>query len=310
MAHDETPQDAAAAWAVRVGDPGFDDWESFTAWLEQSPEHAAAYDRMASAVAFAAAAEPPLPAPAQDVEPEVEYDEPSRRSRRWLIGGAVAAAVAAGAIGSWQWSDSGYAIETRPGEMRTVALADGGSVVLAGATRIELDHDAPRRATLDHGQALFTVRHNPQDPFRLRVGDDRLVDIGTVFDVKHVGGAIRVAVAEGAVAFNPDTANVRLTPGDVLSGGKGASGYQVTHQPAALVGEWSEGRLTFRDQPLSDIAADLSRMTGLNFAVAADAAPRTLSGSVRIDSVRKDPKMLAPLFGVTVRQSQGGWTIG
>lgn len=34
----------AQRWAIRVGDPAFDDWEALTAWLEADPAHLAAYE--------------------------------------------------------------------------------------------------------------------------------------------------------------------------------------------------------------------------------------------------------------------------
>ena len=40
MARDQAVREQAAAWAVRSGDPAFDDWDGFTAWLEQDPAHA------------------------------------------------------------------------------------------------------------------------------------------------------------------------------------------------------------------------------------------------------------------------------
>ncbi len=46
MALDRNILDEAAAWAVRTSEPGFEDWSRFTDWLEQSPEHAAAYDHV------------------------------------------------------------------------------------------------------------------------------------------------------------------------------------------------------------------------------------------------------------------------
>ena len=39
MAHDARIEEQAAAWAVRTGDPAFEDWEGFTLWLERDPAH-------------------------------------------------------------------------------------------------------------------------------------------------------------------------------------------------------------------------------------------------------------------------------
>ena len=52
MQPDDRLAEEAAAWAVRTGDAGFTGWDDFTAWLEQSPDNAAAYDRVAAALSL------------------------------------------------------------------------------------------------------------------------------------------------------------------------------------------------------------------------------------------------------------------
>ncbi|WP_109808097.1 FecR family protein [Sphingosinithalassobacter portus] len=307
MAHDARIEEQAAAWAVRTGDPAFEDWEGFTAWLERDPAHARAYDRVASGVADAVASEPPVRITDTD-----EVATPARHAstRRWFVGGAIAASLAIAGIGFWQSSDGGYAIETASGETRTIPLTDGGQIVLAGDSRVALNHDDPRSATLDRGQALFVIRHDDTKPFRVTVGDAHLVDLGTVFDVTNGDGGLRVAVAEGAVAYNPQKDNVRLDPGDVLTTRAGSPGYAVSQVPADQVGEWREGRLTFRDARLRDVAADLSRMTGIAFTVSTSAADKRISGSVRTADIREDPEMLGALLGIALTRTGDTWVIG
>jgi transmembrane sensor len=305
MALDEIIRGQAAAWAVRTGDPAFDDWEAFTSWLEEDSAHARAYDEVMASVLEAAEALPRVPPAQNDDEPGFAAPR-----RRWL-GGAVAAAVTlAVALGVWQARPSAYAIETAPGEMRVVELEGGDRIELAGASRLVLDRRNPRTASLERGQALFTLDHDPDAPFTLAVGEDTLVDIGTIFDVKHTPDGMALAVSEGAVAFNPARQNVRVSPGQRLTSATGSDRYRLSSVPAIEVGEWREGRLTFQDARLTDVAADLSRMTGIEFTVAARSADRRVSGSLTIDPVRSDPRALGPLLGVAVRHNGEAWEIG
>lgn len=253
----------------------------------------------------AAEAFPLVPAAQNDDEPGVAAPR-----RRWL-GGAVAAAMTlAVALGVWQARPSAYAIETEPGEMRVVELEGGDRIELAGASRLVLDRRDPRRASLEQGQALFTIDHDPDAPFTLTVGEDTLVDIGTIFDVKHTPDGMALAVSEGAVAFNPARQNVRVSPGQRLTSAAGSDRYRLSSVPASEVGEWREGRLTFQDARLTDVARDLSRMTSIEFTVAARSADRRVSGSLKIDPVRSDPRALGPLLGVAVRHNGQAWEIG
>jgi transmembrane sensor len=262
---------------------------------------------MASVEAVAESGLPPAD-PVFDIEGNVV---PLRHSRRVWIGGAVAACVA-GALtfGLWQMREAPVTWRTAPGEMRELALADGTRVAMAGASVLSVDPDH-RHVELVEGQALFTVRHDESREFSVRVGDDTLVDVGTVFEVRKYAAAMSVAVSEGAVMFNPEAEAVRVDPGRKLVVRAGKA--QLSESPAALVGEWREGRLTFRDATLGDVAADLSRATGIAFRVAPGAAGRTISGSVALDPIRKDPAALGALLGVTVSGSGPGahreWTI-
>lgn len=300
----ESVREQAIAWAVRTGDPAFDDWDAFMLWLEQSRGHSLAYDEAVLAVAEAAEALPrPMPADNDDDRPAMPITR-----RRWF-GAALAASLAlAVGLGAWQMRSGDYAVETAPGEMRLIALEDGGEIMLAGDSRVVLDRDDPRVASLARGQALFTIRHDEEAPFRLTVGDDEVVDVGTVFDVKRAPGGTSVAVSEGAVVFNPGRENVHLAPGQILV--PEGSGYRVETIPLGQVGEWREGRVTFQDATLAEVADDLSRATGVRFAALGAASQQRVSGSVLVEPVKRDPRTLGPLLGVSVRYSGEAWEIG
>lgn len=301
MPHDETIRERALDWAVRTGDPEFDDWDGFTDWLEQSPEHARAYDAVAAAAADAAEA---LPHVANDDVPFVAA--PVRR--RWAIGALAAALALVVGLSLTLGRHDRYMVQTAPGETSTIALADGSSLTLAGGTRLELDRDDPRYARLERGQALFAIRHDARNPFVVLAGDDRLVDAGTVFEVELDAAHMQVAVSEGLVVLNPGKEDAQVAPGHMLSKRAGARDYILAPVAPEQVGEWREGRLTFEDAPLDLVAKRLTRATGVAFA-AGEGGGRTVSGSVLIAPLRKDPQSLGALLGATVRREGDRWVI-
>lgn len=309
MALDDHILEQAAAWVVRTGDPAFVDWEGFTAWLEADPAHSSAYDLVAAAAmdgADAIAAQP-----AGEAQTFANDDEPAPgvTRRRWIGGALAASLVAVLAFGVMDMRGGSYVVETAAGETRLIALGEGDSIALGGGSRIALDHDDPRFATLEHGQALFSIRHDAANPFRVDVGEDELLDIGTVFDVRHDGNETTVAVSEGVVAFNPGKQNVRINPGKVLTSAEGSDAYALADIAPGQVGEWREGRLTFQNASLSVIADDLSRATGIKFSTSPGAAARRVSGSLLVAPVRSDPRAVGPLLGVTVRPDGKGWKL-
>jgi len=304
MASDRVLHDEAAAWAVRTGDPAFDDWEDFTAWLERGPDHVRAYDSVIAAVTEATEVLPPFAQAGND-------DEPAGRNRRRWIGGAFSLVLAGVvALGVWQLRGGSYAVETAPGEMQLIALDGGGEITLAGGSRIVLERDNPRSASLERGQALFTIEHDSAAPFTLKVGEDRLVDVGTVFDVSRTVEGLRVAVAEGAVVLNPGVDDARVSPGQVLSKDASTDRYVVGAVALEQVGEWREGRLTFQDASLEEVAAELTRATGTAFVASPRAGGQRVSGGIALDGVRRDPRTVGALLGVTVGHNGRAWEIG
>jgi len=307
MPHDDYIREQALDWAVRSADPAFTDWDAFTRWLGQDPAHARAYDEVALAVADAAealAAAPPVAN--DDAPPAANDDAPATTRRRWLIGGLAASVALVAALTFALARHDRYTVETAPGETRTVALSDGGSVALAGGTRLEFDRDDDRYARLERGQAVFTVRHDEARPFAVLAGEDRLVDAGTVFEVEYGAGGMQVAVSEGLVVFNPGKQDVRIEPGHMLT--RRGDDYRLTAVSADQIGEWRQGRVAFDGAPLDLVAARLSRLTGIDFRAEAGAGG-TVSGSVLIAPLRKDPQSLGRLLGAQVRREGDHWTI-
>ncbi|MEG8033389.1 FecR domain-containing protein [Sphingomonas aurantiaca] len=306
--HDDTDAPALTAletraldWVVRTGSDAFEDWPAFHAWLKADPSHAAAYHAMALDIEDVAATVPPVPVASVDVRPV---------RRRWPVwtGGAIAASLAL-FVGyeAIETRSHPYAVETEAGSMRTIRLADGSSIAMGGATRLVLDRDDPRAATLEHGEAMFVVRHDARDPFEVRVGGARLVDVGTAFDVKHARGETRVAVSEGAVDYNPGRDAIRLVQGQglLVRGGKAT----VTSVDVASVGSWRDSVLAYDGVPLAEVADDLSRALGVDLRADPTVAKRAFSGSIATAKLAGDPALAAPLLGVAIRKRGGHWVM-
>lgn len=307
--------DEAMDWAIRMTGAGAD-WDAFLAWLEADAGRSERYDRASAALQDAeraVAALPPasMPPASTSVPANDHVVEPPRRyadgARRWFGGALAAALVGAIGVGAWNERPRPYDVSTAAGEQRTVGLADGSSIVLAGASRVTLDRGDPRIATLEQGEVLFRVRHDADEPFAVTVGDLRLVDLGTVFDVKTAGKRTRVAVAEGAVMVDPDGAALRLGPGQAVLA-EGSSLRRQKVEPGD-VGAWREGRLAFDGVPLDEVAADLSRHLARHVRAAPAVARRTFRGTLDVRTVQDRPALLGQLLGVEVRQDAGDWTL-
>jgi transmembrane sensor len=141
---------------------------------------------------------------------------PTRRWRRMAGAGGVLAAGLALALFMGPKMGPGssrYQIVTAPGESRTVQLDADTQITLNGDTQMVFDHKDARFARLDHGEALFAVRHDAQHPFTLELNASKVVDVGTLFNVVSLPDQTRIAVAEGAVDYRPEGQSIPSTPG-------------------------------------------------------------------------------------------------
>jgi transmembrane sensor len=306
------PQAAPAAidWLIRQQDPAFADWEAFTLWLEADPLHALAYDETAASEAAVADRLSAGGVSGATFSGQTQITAPREAMpRRRFFAAAIAAAVVA-MFGAYQLrpADDLYTIATAPGEQRTVTLAGGTSIALNGRSRLTLDRDNLRYASLDAGQAAFDVIHDDANPFEVEVGGAKLVDLGTRFDVLREGGVTEVRVAEGLVMFNPEAEAIRLSPGRMLRSADGETEVRLGAVDVEAVGSWREGLLIYDAAPLDQVARDLSRNLGFDIVADPAVATRPVTGIVQIPKDREQlAQRLEKLFDITVRRSNSDW---
>jgi transmembrane sensor len=195
--------------------------------------------------------------------------EPRSRGVSPLVGWAAAVLLIAGsAYASWRalrpspTTRAGapairatYA--TARGERATVELRDGTRVTLAPGTEIRVA--AVGRQVYLSGEAMFSVTHDPMQPFRVIAPSGTTVeDIGTQFDVRAYDKTVRIVVADGSVSIQ-GAKPVILTRGAL--GVVDSTGAARVTQGVAVdryLG-WSQGNLTFVNAPMREVIPELDR---------------------------------------------------
>jgi transmembrane sensor len=299
----------AIDWHIRLGQADGRVWHEFVAWLEADELHAEVYDRVALDDSL-------LTRPLTVADNDVEFAPRPARRRTWagVAGLAITlSAVATGFFLSHQnegaASAGRYAVETTGSAKRGVVLADGSRIDLNRDTKLVLDRADPRFALLDHGQAYFTIRHDPSAPFKVEVGGMRLQDVGTAFDVIHEGGRLDVAVARGGVIFQPDREAIALKPGMTLAL-RAQSAAVVGRVAVDSIGGWQHDRLEYQGAPLAEVAQDAARMTGAAITVDKTLSKQRFWGTLRSDHGADDlVANLAALTGNKANRSVGGWVL-
>lgn len=293
--------DAAIAWLVRLQGEAVTerDWLDFDAWLTASPTHAQAYDAALALDerldldAHLAQGEPlaaPLAAP---LSAKVIPLRPARRAWVWSAGAAIAATFVAGAVllpasGLMGAHETTYV--TGVGERRTIALEDGSRIEMNAASRVTVRFERhARRVRMDDAQAFFDVAKDSSRPFLISAGDTQVRVVGTQFDVRRRDGQVAVNVQRGLVEVRPDASSdaapFRLRPGQGLAHREGQSAdAKLSTVAVEEVAGWRQGRLIYRDQPLSQIAGDMNRLFPRPVKLGdAQAANMRLSGVLIVD---------------------------
>ncbi|WP_198045975.1 FecR family protein [Novosphingobium aquimarinum] len=319
---DRAMAEQAIAWHLRLADADENAWAEFAEWLNADPAHNSAYEAVVDGDArmfpllekasFPEAEEDQRGPEPTDAEVARAYHSGGSAVRRnpWRWGAIAASIAVAGLIGIQQFSlDDTYPIETSVGEMRTISLADGSEIQLNGDTRIVLDKNDSRSVKIAQGEARFAVKHDDADPFTVVAGEQRLVDIGTVFNVVRTDGQLRVGVAEGAVQYEGNARIVRLRAGDTLAADEGGN-VEISRSPVAWIGSWTAGKLVYDQTSLQQVADDLSRSVGISLDLPPRMRSRSFSGVIQTNGDRDAVRTrLEELIGEKIIADGTRWSV-
>jgi transmembrane sensor len=268
----DTPERQAAEWFSlrRSGPMGPDDARAFEAWLAQEPEHRAAYDNLEHYWQVADAVRH---------DPEVlALRDAARRSpgRRWAVGAAIAASLVV--VAGWGLTRQAPAppllalhqqvFRTAVGQTTSVVLQDGSTVTLDTDSVLKARMSGrERRLELQKGRAFFRVAKDRSRPFVVLAAGRTITATGTAFDVRADPKRFEVILVEGRVRVEDPAPRAilkrqppqvtEMTPGSQLVAGAGRMTVAPTDVPKET--SWLTGRLTFDNEPLSAVVAEMNR---------------------------------------------------
>jgi transmembrane sensor len=214
--NDLSVMEEAADWIDRLDELSDAERQALAAWLNASPDHAAAFAALRHTLRDTALLE------AVDrlrAEP-VEAPAPPRRAALggWPRVGLIAAGLLVLAGGGVL---TARLTAERPAPTIELATAIGvrADHVLSDASTVRLSADshasvayslAARDIYLRRGDAVFEVAKNPRRPFNVMAGDAKVTAVGTVFEVDKVEDAVEVRVFEGTVRVAQGAATPRM----------------------------------------------------------------------------------------------------
>ncbi|WP_416422460.1 sigma-70 family RNA polymerase sigma factor [Pseudomonas sp. App30] len=193
------------------------------------------------------------------------------------------------------------------GERRQFDLPDGSHLELNSRTRLSVSFvDGQRQVTLQEGEAMFSVAHDPSRPFVVSAGAGTVTVTGTRFDVRRDPDQMQVAVESGTVRVQGHAAPVVLTAG--LGSRIGEDGQVSPAVPVntADLTAWRSGKLVFSAAPLSEVVREVSRYRQQPLHVSGKAAHLRLSSVFKADDTDALLRALPSILPVSVRTLADG----
>jgi len=300
----EQAEERAAAWIAKI-DRGLLPYEEveLRAWLEASPVNGEMLVKCASMWDLLDVLRPIsklLPIDSQDFDDAsrtqssaLESDavnDPFWRKPIMIAASAVIASVALLALLTTNADDQetiskdastqdtkthtvAQRYETEVGEISTVSLFDGSTLLLNTDSRVLVDFsDSTRSIDLVQGEVFFDVAKDTDRPFVVNVGKDSVTALGTAFSV-DAGGLVNgkrkigeVIVTEGRVKLSSQTVNLPI----YLEFGQKALARGGTYEvdsdsDADSLLAWREGFIVFQGESLTRVIAEIDRYTPLKF---------------------------------------------
>lgn len=274
---------AACDWFARrrSGEMTARDERDLEAWLALTPAHRAALEDVERSWA---ALEAFRSTPELLARREKARGRYAGLPRTWLLhaAAAVAAFAVLGAGVGWRYAGEGafsraysdQTYSTAIGERTNLTLPDGSVVTLNTDSVLRTRAERGKRIVyLDRGQAYFRVAEDKTRPFEVHAAGRTVTAVGTAFDVRVdrgfevtlVEGKVRVAAPAATppqkAGSPPPPAVVQTT--ELVAGNRFSqpdnSRWVVARADTVRETSWVTGRLTFENEPLSEVIAEFER---------------------------------------------------
>ena len=175
-------------------------------------------------------------------------------------------------------------VSTTTGRQWAVVLPDGSKAWLNAASSIHypLTFHSNERLVEITGEVYFEVVHNQQQPFRVKVADQVIEDIGTQFNINAYANEdmIRTTLVEGAVKLSNASGNVLIHPGQQAFANGSSKKIQVTEVNVDDVIAWKNGFFGFRNSDIYTIMRQLSRWYDVDIQYEGTLSHQRFSGKI------------------------------
>ncbi len=251
-------------------------------WLKEDPAHRLQYQEQQRLWALT------TPPPTPEVDTEAAWrkvrtsiqpqQQKAKQHIRWPTTFGIAASVALLIGLAWLaklffFPYYGMEVVASGNEQQMFMLPDSSQVWLNKNSKLMYDPDfeGAARAVILEGEAFFEVTHHPQRPFTVETAEALTTVLGTSFNLRAYSGeeTVELQVATGKVAFAAEDKQEQI----LVPAGYAA----ILQKPANSISKfrslsenawaWKTGTLTFRGEPLTEVATVLEHYYGINLSI-------------------------------------------
>lgn len=299
--------EAAATWYVQLNDGAVSEAKTraWQAWMQSSPQHAAAWTRVERLQQQWAQM------PRQAALSSLGAAKAQRREVLKILGMLLA-------VGGCSW----LTVEAVPyrsmlaqhrtgvGERRSLELEDGSQLALNAETALDIRFDAHQRLIQLYGGEILvqTAKDPAQRPFIVSTAQGRIRALGTQFSVRLWPEHTRVGVLQAAVevsAAERADQPLRLDTGQQVLFDR--NHIDAAEPLAASSAAWVHGMLSVEDWRLGDFIEELSRYRPGVLRCDAAVQHLSISGAFRIDDTETVLENLSKTLPVRVRYMTRYW---
>lgn len=205
---------------------------------------------------------------------------------------------------------------TEPSEYKYLLLPDSTQVWLNASSTLEFPEHfgAGKREVSLSGEAYFDVRHSEKAPFVIHTGKISTTVLGTSFNIKAYPDRqhVVISVSTGKVRVSYDNRSLAtLVKGQQVKVNSRLNTVEEKKIEPADVAAWQQGNMSYDDEALEDIVADLERLYNVKIRIDNDSI-RTLRVSTsfrREIGIAQALQVICRLTDTMLRQSDGMYII-
>ena len=203
-------------------------------------------------------------------------------SRKWWI--YVAAALVVGILGATLFSMMFTQSTTKFEEIHRYSYMSGKSVMpilLPDGTEVSLNTNSVltynnrygknlREVELK-GEAYFCVVRNEESEFVVSLGDNRIVVLGTSFNLRYNNDAITATLMEGAIRFEAPDQTIVLKPNQQLVYNKFDGTLGIHNVDVEIISAWKDNLLKYKSIPFTSFLKLLEKQYDVEIVIADEA---------------------------------------